>query len=100
MRLKLLIVSSLLAGLIGSGLSIVIITATIGSFGRATLDPRFRAHTWTWFIQLVPTFVAAIAAGIFVYRHTARRRRLQGTLTVILGLLLSVGTQVTWLLLH
>ena len=100
MRLKLLIVSSFLAGVIGSGLSIVIITAAIGSFGRATLEPRFRAHVWTWFIQVVPTFIAAIAAGIFVYRHTARRRKFQGALTLILGLLLSFGTQVTWLLLH
>jgi hypothetical protein len=100
MRLKLLIVSALLAGLIGSGLSIGIITASIGSFGRAALDPRFRAHGWIWLVQIGPTFLAAIAAGIFVYRHTARRRQLQGSLTLILGLLLSLGTQTAWLLLH
>ena len=100
MRLRLLIGSSLLAGLIGSSLSIVILTATTGPLGRATLDPRFRAHGWTWIIQVVPTFLAAFAAGIFVFRHTARRRRLQGAFTLILGLLLSFGTQIAWLLLH
>ena len=100
MRLRLLIVSSLLAGLIGSGLAVVIVTATIGSFGRATMDPRFRVHGWTWIIQVGPTLLAALAASIFVYRHTARRRKLQGAFTLILSLLLSFGAQFAWLLLH
>ena len=100
MRPKLLTGSSLLAGLIGSGSSIAIFTATIGSVSRGTLDPRFRAGGWTWLIQVVPTILAALMAGIFVYRHTARRRKLQAALTLILTSLVSLATQVAWLLLN
>ena len=34
-------------------------------------------------------FVISISASIFVYRHTARRRKLQAFITLLLSLLLS-----------
>jgi len=66
MRVKLLIIASLLASLLGSGLAVLI----------------------AWTLALTPLAVFALlattaAACIFVYRHTARRRALQAMLTAL-----------------
>ena len=96
MRPKLLIIASLLGAVVGSGTSIVIVVVTLGSVQRA-MDPRFWAHGWLAFVQFAPPFLAAVLASTFVYRHTARRRKLQLTLAFILILLLSLGVQIVWL---
>lgn len=99
MRPKLLIIASLLGAMVGSTSSIVIVVVTLGSVQRA-MDPRLWAHGWLAFVQFASPFIAAFLASMFVYRHTARRRKLQATLTNILVLLLSLGAQITWLLLR
>jgi cytochrome bd-type quinol oxidase subunit 2 len=86
MRWKLLVIASLAAALFACGLWSALV---IGAFGTARELAR---HDW---LLLASTLVApaiAVYAGIFVYRHTARRRRTQAALTVIAALLLTVGT--------
>lgn len=97
MRLKLLIIASVLGAILGSVSSIVIVIIMLGSVRRA-LDPQFWAHGWLAFVQFAPPFLAATLASMFVYRHTSRRRRLQLVLSFALVLLLSLGTQLAWLL--
>jgi len=85
MRLKLVLIVSILAALVGSGASITIV---LGVF--ASLQPLNRPG-----LLVLSTFVlpaaAIVWATIFVYRHTARRRRLQAVMTALLSLLLTLG---------
>ena len=86
MRWKLLIIVSLAAAIIGCGLWSAL---AIGIFGTARALARN-----DWFLlasTIIPLAVSAYS-GVFVYRHTARRRKTQATLTVILALLLTLGT--------
>ena len=84
MRLKLVLIASLLAGVVGAGASIAII---LGVF--ASLKPLSSPGPLA-----ISTFVLPVAAvsyaSIFVYRHTARRRKLQALLTAMLAILLSL----------
>jgi hypothetical protein len=97
MRLKLLIIASVLGAILGSVLSIFLVIIMLGSV-RQALNPQFWAHGWLAFVQFAPPFLAAVLTSIFVYRHTSRRRRLQLVLSFALVLLLSLGTQLVWLL--
>ena len=85
MRLKLVMIASLLAAIVGAGASIAII---LGVF--ASLTPLSSPS-----LLVVSTFVLPVAgvsyASIFVYRHTARRRKLQAALTAVLALLLCLS---------
>ena len=83
MRWKLLLIASLAATVIGAG----------GSYGfvYAWLHLRRPLPTALTFLiveEFMP-FVISISASIFVYRHTARRRKLQAFITLLLSLLLS-----------
>lgn len=66
MRPKLLIIASLLAGFLGSALCLLVIFSLASTL-----------------IALLALAAATIAACIFVYRHTARRRVLQALLTAL-----------------
>lgn len=88
MRLKLVFVSSLLAAVVGAGGAIAIILFTFSSLSPL-LKPGAVVFS-TFLLPLVATFIAAI----FVYRHTARRRRLQAALTTIISLLLILAALV------
>jgi hypothetical protein len=85
MRLKLILISSFVAALIGSGASIAIILGRFSSL-KAVSEPSF---------LLASTFVFPIAtvvlASLFVYRHTARRRKMQALLTAVLAAFLSLA---------
>ena len=85
MRLKLVLIASLLAAVIGSGASIAII---LGVF--ASLKPLSSPGLLVLATFVLPT-AAVVYAGVFVYRHTARRRKLQAALTVILSVLLCLS---------
>jgi hypothetical protein len=84
LRWKLLVVTSLAAAVAGAG----------GSYGLIYtvlyVSRQNRPSTFTLFLlaEVFPV-AASIFAGIFVYRHTARRRKLQVFLTVLLTLTLS-----------
>lgn len=92
MRLKLVFIVSLIAAVVGSGASIAI---TAGAF--ASLKPLTHPS-----LLVLSTFVLPVAtviwASIFVYRHTAKRRKLQATLTTVLTVLLTLGAFVSAML--
>src|SRR5437870_8831343 len=91
MRLKLVLVTSLLGAVLASGASIAIIAATLGRHGLMIAKLGFGSDERIGLLLLALSFVTALLAGTFVYRHTARRRKTQATLTGILVLILSVA---------
>ena len=84
MRWKLLLIVSLVAGLVGSLATLAIIIFLLGSNRR--LAPG--SVDFIAFFPLIIPLAMIIAASIFVYRHTARRRKLQAMLTALLSALL------------
>ena len=100
MRLKLLIIASLLAAIVGSGASILIVIVMLGSFSRVIAAGHWQRGWGLGIALYTPSLLSAFLAGMFVYRHTARRRKLQGALTFIAAYLLSLGSQLAWLLLR
>jgi apolipoprotein N-acyltransferase len=88
MRLKLVFISSVIAAVIGAGSAIAIILAVFSS-----LTPLTKPGAVVFSTFLLP-FVATSIAAVFVYRHTARRRKLQAALTTIISLLLILAALV------
>ncbi len=85
MRLKLVLISSFAAALVGAGSTIAIILFYFASLKPITTPGLLVASTY-----LLP-LLATLLAAIFVYRHTARRRRLQAVLTAIIALVLTIS---------
>ena len=83
MRLKLVLIASFLAAVAGSGSCIAL---GLGVFSRQALSNPGLLVASTLLLPLA----TIIFASIFVYRHTARRRRTQAFLTFILATLLTV----------
>ena len=83
MRLKLVLISSLIAAIVGAGSTTLIILLV---FSKPVTTPGLLALS----TYLLPV-ASILLAAIFVYRHTARRRRLQAALTALISLLLTVG---------
>lgn len=84
MRLKLVIAASLLAAVVGAGSCIALV---LGVFSVKVLSsPGLLAAS-----TLLLPIVTIVFASIFVYRHTARRRKLQAFLTAILAILLTLS---------
>ncbi|HYO99237.1 MAG TPA: hypothetical protein VER76_03400 [Pyrinomonadaceae bacterium] len=84
MRWKLLIITSLIAALLNAGgvyLFAYLLNAYLTRL-RGTIGMEAA-------LLLVPLVVSTLA-GIFVYRHTARRRKLQATLTSLASLVFAV----------
>ena len=84
MRLKLLIVASILAAIVGAGSCIAIVFLAFASLKPFTTPGLLVLATF-----LLPT-ASIIFAAIFVYRHTARRRKLQAALTVLIATLITL----------
>ena len=84
MRLKLVLASSLIAAVVGAGSAIAIILFVFSSLKPITAPGLLVVSTY-----LLPT-LATLLASMFVYRHTARRRKLQAALTAIIALLLTI----------
>ena len=83
MRLKLVIAASVLAAVVGAGICIALV---LGVFSLKTLSNPGLLVTSTLLLPIATiTF-----ASIFVYRHTARRRKLQAFLTTILAIILTL----------
>ena len=85
MRLKLVFISSVVAAALGAGSSIAIILYVSSSLKPIAAPGLFVLATF-----LLPAG-ATLLATIFVYRHTARRRKLQAALTVIISLILTIA---------
>ena len=84
MRLKLVVITSLLAAVVGAGSCIALV---LGVFSRQALTRPGLLVASTFLLPLATIIIAAV----FVYRHTARRRRLQAFLTLVLATLLTVS---------
>jgi len=85
MRWKVLILASLIAAIAGVLLAFAVILAIYGSLrDLATHNLLFR-------LTLMIPLVMVAFAGFFVYRHTARRRKLQTTLAVLLTFFLTLA---------
>jgi predicted anti-sigma-YlaC factor YlaD len=84
MRLKLVLISALIAALAGAGSAIAIILSAFSSLKPIAAPGLLVVSTY-----LLPALTTMLAS-IFVYRHTARRRRLQAMLTAIIALLLTI----------
>ena len=84
MRLKLVIGASSLAALAGAGSCIAIVQLAFQSLKPVAHPGLIVVATF-----LLPA-VATTIASIFVYRHTARRRKLQAFLTALIAILLSI----------
>jgi len=84
MRLRLVIAASLLAAIVGAGSCIALV---LGVFSVKALSSPGLLVVST---LLLPAG-AIIFASIFVYRHTARRRKLQAVVTAILATLLTLA---------
>ena len=82
MRLKLVLISSLTAAIVGAGSVIAIIL-----FVFSSLKPIATPGLLVFSTFLLPILTTALAS-IFVYRHTARRRKLQAALTALTSLVL------------
>ena len=85
MRLKLVFISSVLAATVGTGAAIAVILSVLSSLKQVTAPGPFILATF-----LLPTG-AILLATLFVYRHTARRRKLQAALTVIISVILTIA---------
>jgi len=85
MRLKLVLISSVVAATVGAGSSIAIILSVFSSLKPISTPGLLVLATF-----LLPAGLTLLAA-IFVYRHTARRRKLQAALTVIISLILTIA---------
>ncbi len=84
MRLKLVIAASVLAAVVGAGSCIALV---LGVFSvKALSSPGLLAAS-----TLLLPIVAIVFASIFVYRHTARRRKLQAFLTALLAIILTLS---------
>ena len=84
MRLKLVLAAAVLAAVVGAGISIALV---LGVFSMKALSSPSLLVTSTLLLPIATTAFAAI----FVYRHTARRRKLQAFLTTIIAILLTLA---------
>jgi len=74
----------LLAAIVGAGSCVALV---LGLFSLQALSSPGLLVASTFLLPIA----AIIFASIFVYRHTARRRRLQAFLTVVLATLLTLA---------
>jgi hypothetical protein len=85
MRLKLVLIASLIAAVGGAGSAIAIVLFVFSSLESITSPGMLVVASY-----LLPVLFTLLAS-IFVYRHTARRRKLQAALTAIISLVLTLA---------
>ncbi len=84
MRWKLLIITSLAATVVGAGGTLAVVLGLMGSTRRLAAPDSYVILTF-----LIP-IAAILFASFFVYRHTARRRKLQALSTALLSIFLTL----------
>ncbi len=82
MRWRLLIITILLASLAATGLWLAIL---FGVYGINASALRVQPLTLWFVIGGLSAFAVSCYSGLFVYRHTARRRRMQAFLSIIVS---------------
>ncbi len=85
MRWKLLVLVSFVAALVACGVWSLLIMIIFGS--ARPIQP----HDWLLLASATVPLAMAGFAGFFIYRHTARRRKTQAVLTVLLTVLLAIA---------
>jgi hypothetical protein len=86
MRLKLVFAASALAAVVGAGSCIALV------FGVFSVEALSRPQPGLLVASTILLPIATIVfAAIFVYRHTARRRKLQALLTTLIATLLTLA---------
>ena len=85
MRWKLLIAASLLAAAVGAGAFYAAWHFLLAPWGGR------EAPLWAAGLSLPAPLGAITFAAVFVYRHTARRRHLQGAVTALLASILTLA---------
>ncbi len=84
MRLKLVLIASFIAAVVGAGTAIAIVLGLSSSLESITTPGLYLA---TYLLPIGAIFFASM----FVYRHTARRRKLQAALTVLISFVLTIA---------
>ncbi len=84
MRWKLMFIAALVSGVVGTLLTFALVRAF---FGHANL---LIAYDSAVLGALLIPLTATVLASIFVYRHTARRRKLQALITAAFALLFTL----------
>ena len=85
MRWRLLVITSFAAAVVACGLWSTLAIALFGSAGELA------RHDWFLLVSAAVPLVFIVYAGVFAYRHTARRRKTQAMITAILALFLTIG---------
>jgi hypothetical protein len=85
LRWKLLAITSLAAALLNVGGTLALAYWTKGFMRPMGEQPVLMAG-----VIIIPLVVSTLAA-VFVYRHTARRRKLQATVTVLFSITLTLA---------
>ena len=88
MRIKLVLLTSLIAALVGALVSAALNIFWIGTIDYTVDSSQYRSGPWYGLIVYLPPILTALLGAIFVYRHTATRRKLQAFLTAGVVLLL------------
>jgi hypothetical protein len=84
MRLKLVFAASALAALVGAGSCIALVLGVFSA--KALSSPGLLVLS-----TLLLPVATIVVSSIFVYRHTARRRKLQAFLTTLIATLLTLA---------
>lgn len=87
MRWRLLIITVLLASLAATGIWLAILFGVYG-INRSAL--RVQPLTWWFVVGGLSAVALTCYSGLFVYRHTARRRRMQAFLSIVLSLIVTL----------
>ncbi len=85
MRPKLVVGVSLVAALLGAGSCIGIVLGVLSAVNPVAKPGLIVSAT------LLLPIATIVFAAIFVYRHTAKRRKLQAFLTAVLATLITLG---------
>jgi len=99
MRFKLVLLTSLISALIGAAVSFISERALHRYWVRLVTPWSPSNVKIALLLTFMPIVLSALLAGIFVYRHTSRRRKTQAVLTTIVVLVLSILIlyQINWL---
>jgi hypothetical protein len=92
MRVKLIVLISLIAAIVAAGLSYIFARILDGYWGRLITSELASQRSVGIVLILAPIIVVNFLASFFVYRHTARKRKTQAFMTATAGLVLSIVT--------
>ena len=91
LRWKLLIITSLVAALFNAGgLRALAYWTEAGTTPAGVSNPAAVSYYAIFRVTIIPLVIIALAC-VFVYRHTARRRKLQAALTALFAIVLTLG---------